>query len=296
MKYKEAKDFIESSYSVKDVRTGVKYWQKYLLSKCSNLFEYSNLPDSLPAWEIEKSLLIKGSGAIIEKGGRLYCPFSGSVFGYDEYIVPNRFTYANPVIGSGSNLLDGKDCAIIWNSEIDKLGGSWFWDTVQRYARMLADLESTFESFLIYGRAGLMGQANNQTAATGLDNVLKKLEAGEVSTVVNSSMTFDSLKLFNIVPSSSYADFIRCRDYLINCFYNSMGMQTLEEKPERMITGELSADKDILKTASDALYKMRTKNVEHINEVFGTNIEIRKNEVIADNNEADEEGEEEQDA
>lgn len=280
--YKNAQQFLKNSYSVSSVPKGTNYWVKFLLSKCQNLFIYKNLPETLPQCEIEKNLIIKGNGAVVKKNGNLYIPFTGNVYGFDEYMIPNKFTYANPVIGGDSGLIDGKNCAIIWNSEIDKIDcqSSWMWDTIRRYARMLADLESSFVNALVYSRGALLAQASNQSSADAMNIVINKLKAGDVSTVVNSQMSFDSLKEFTIQPVNSFAGFIEARDYLINCFLNSIGLQTLEEKKERMITDELNVDGDVLNNNIDILYIERIKNVEHINKVFGTNIEVYKNEIL----------------
>ena len=276
--YKSAKDFLKYSYNTKSVAKGVKYWQRFLLSRCQNLFIYKNLPETLPAWEIEKNLIIKGNGAVVKKNGKLYIPFSGGVFGFDAYMVPNKFTFANPVIGGGSNLEDGKDCAILWNSDVDKVGyGSWMWETIQRYARMLADLESSFTNANIYSRGALLAQASNNNSAIAYDNVIKKMETGEVSTITNNQLMFDNLKMFDFKPVSTFAQFTEARDYLLNCFYNSIGFQTLEEKKERMITDEIESDEDVLANNIDILYKCRLENVIKINKVFGTNIEVYRN-------------------
>jgi hypothetical protein len=280
-KHKKVSDFLRYSYSVKDVRQGVEYWQTYLLSRVQNLFLYEDLPETLPAWEIEKNLIIKGNGCVVKKNGNLYIPFEGSVYGYDVYRIPNKFTFGNPVIGGGFGLEDRKNCAILWNTDIDKTipNNSILWPTIQRYARMLADLESTFTNSMIYDRAGLLAQAQNEKAAQAYDRIIKKLEVGDVNTVSNATLKLESIQSFNFKPNNQYTQYCETRDYLINCFFNSIGLQTLEEKKERMVVDEVEnpADADILKNNIDIMYKCRLENVEKINKVFGTNIKVYKN-------------------
>lgn len=280
-KFKKVSDFLKYSYSVKDVMQGVRYWQSYLLSRVQNLFLYENLPETLPAWQIEKNLIIKGNGTVVKKNGKLYVPFEGSVYGYDEYYIPNKFTFGNPVIGGGFGLEDGKNCAIMWNTDIDKTipNNSIMWQTIQRYARMLADLESTFINSMIYDRAGLLAQAQNEKAAQAYDKIIKKLEAGDVNTVSNATLKLESIQSFNYKPNNQYTQYCETRDYLINCFFNAIGLQTLEEKKERMVVDEVEnpADADILKNNIDIMYKCRLENVEKINRVFDTDIKVYKN-------------------
>ena len=276
--FRQAKEFMNNTYDTSNVPLGITYWQRQLISKCQNLFHYKNLPDTLNSWEIEKNLIIKGNGAIIKKNGKLYIPFTGSVYGYDEYYVPNQFTFAQPILGSGS-YYDYKNCAIIWNTEFDKIdySTSQIFQIIQRYSRMLADIESTFHSILVAQRAGRLGIAQNSSVAQAVDEVMSKLEIGDTKTIVNSSMQLETFKPLAFVPTGNLSDFTQARDYLINCFYNEIGLQTLENKKERMITDELSADNDVLGNNIECMYNMRMKNVEKINEVFGLDIELQVN-------------------
>lgn len=272
--YKNERDFLKKSYNTANVPRGIIYWQKFLLAKCQNLFYYENLPSSLPAWEIEKSLLMKGVGCIVKKNDKLWVPFSGSVYGYDEYYNPNKFTYAQPILGSGS-VVDKVDGVIIWNSDIDKLAPntSITYETICRYARMLADIESTMQSFLVAQRAGRIGVAQTSATAKAVDEVMAKLEIGECKTIVNSSQLLDTFKPTTFAPTGSLSEFSRARDYLLNCFYNEIGLQTLETKKERMITSELEVDGDVLENNISTMYKSRIRNVMKINEVFGDMLE-----------------------
>lgn len=279
--FKELKQFMKCTYNTSSVPKGVIYWQNILLSKCQNIFLYHNLPATLPAWEIEKSLLVKGCGAVIKKNDKLYVPFTGSVFGFDEYYVPNKFTFAQPVLGSGQ-YEDYKDCAIIWNTEIDKINynASIIFETIQRYARMLADVESTFHSILIAQRTGRMGTAQSSNVAQAVDDVMSKLEMGITKTVVNASQMLDTFKPLTFQPTGSLSEFSQIRDYLLNCFYNELGLQTLENKKERMITEELNVDNDVLLNNLERMYAMRIMNVNKINEVFGTEISVNINPIF----------------
>lgn len=272
--YKSAKEFLRNSYDTGSVPRGILYWQKFLLAKCQNLFIYENLPESLPAWEIEKSLIMKGVGCVVKKKGKLWIPFSGSVFGFDEYNIPNRFTYAQAILGSGS-VTDGVDGAIVWNSEVDKLDPniSTLYETICRYARMLADIESTMQSYLVAQRAGRIGVAQNSQTARSVDEVMTKLEMGECKTIVNSTQLLDTFRPISFAPTGSLSEFSRTRDYLLNCFYNEIGLQTLETKKERMITSELEVDGDVLENNISSMYKTRLKNVMKINKVFGDMLE-----------------------
>lgn len=281
--YREAKEFLKATYDISNVATGSDYYTKFLLSKCQNLFVYENLPDTLNAWEIEKSLIIKGNGAIIKKKGQLYIPFTGSVYGYDEYNVPNKFTFAQPLLGGG-NYTDNKDCVILWNMESDKMdySSSLLFEVIKRYARMLADVDSTIHSQLIGKRMCRVGMAQNSQVGQAVDEVLSRIEIGENRTIINPQMLIDGFKPLDFNGTQSLGELTQMRDYILNCFYNEIGLQTLEEKKERMIVSEVEQDDKLLSSNIDEMYDMRLRNIEKVNKLFNTSIIVRKSGQIAD--------------
>lgn len=276
---KDLTQFIKKSYNVASVAKGTQYWTKYLLSRVVNgLFYYEPLNDqtaetfksTLPPHQIELQQIIKGYCVITDIRGKIYAPVVGSKFGYNEYYENNKYTYSNVKLGSKNGLENGKDCVIIYNTEIDKVfDGSIVFETIQRYARMLADLESTFVNSLVYARGGLIAQAQNQTAANTMNELINKLKNGDVSSVVNATQLIESIKLFDIQPTLTYNTYTETRDYLINCFLNLFGLQTLEEKKERMITDEIDVDEDVLKQNVNTLYACRLAGADECYKLFG---------------------------
>lgn len=281
--FKQAKEYLKANPSITNVARGTAYWKKYLLSRMQNLFIFFNTEEkNFNAWEYMKNKIIKGYVVAFEKNGTIWTPFEANAYAFDAYFVPNRVVYANPVIGSGT-LKSDENCVICWNTDTDKMlpGTSIVWETIERYARMLAELESTFANSLIYTRAGLLAQANNSTTAKAFDEILNKIRIGDVSTVMNPTMAFDSLQMFNLNTNANFTTFCEARDYLINCFMNSIGLQTIEEKKERMIEAEVenAQENDVLRNNIDIMYKCTCESIDKINEMFKTNIIVKKNKI-----------------
>ncbi len=274
-KMKDIKEYINTSYNVSSVIKGKPYFVKLLLGKCQNLFFYEGLPDSIPAWEMEKSLIIKGSGGVVKVRNKLFIPFTGSVYGFDEYYVPNQFTYAQPLLGSGS-ITDMVSGVIVWNSEVDKIdyNTSWLFECINRYADMLAQLESTFVNSLVTKRTGRLGVAPTSNMAIALDNALDKIFVGETKSIVDNMQVFDGIKSTDFKDTNNLSELSQVRDYLFNCFYNEIGLQTLEEKKERMISSELEVDQDVLCNNVLGMYASRKKNIEKINEFYNIDAKV----------------------
>ena len=282
--FKQAKDYLKSSPSITNVAAGTAYWKRYLLSRMQNLFIFFNTEEkNFNAWEFMKNKIIKGYVVAFEKNGTIWTPFESNAYGFDAYYVPNKVVYANPVLGYG-NLKAGENCVICWNTELDKSipGTSIMWQTIERYARMLAELESTFANSLIYSRAGLLAQANNGTTAKAFDEIINKIRLGDVSTVVNPTMAFETLEVFNLNNNMNFTQFCETRDYIINCFMNAIGFQTIEEKKERMIEAEVenAQENDVLKNNIDLMFKCTCEAIDEINKMFNTNIIVKKNKIV----------------
>lgn len=267
-----------SEININNVELGYNYWTQQLLSKALRIFEYKNLPPTLPSYELEKSLIVKGYAGVIKINGSIYSPFTGNIFGFDEYYRPNRFTYAQPVLGSGS-FVDGDNCAILWHDSLSGstgTEGSTLWAVIQRYARLLADCESSLHAQLINARGGRLGVAQNEATSRAVDMVYKKLEYGEITSIINPTAMLDTFQPLPLpdVSNGLIWDFTRLRDYIMNCFLNEIGIKTIEEKRERMLTDEINCDSELLQNNIEDMYLTRLNNVAWLNEVFKTNIEV----------------------
>ena len=147
-------------YSVSDVPDGFKYWFFKLLNVVMDMFEYEGLPKSLPAREIELNLLMTGHAMIVPVNDGLFCPIS-SISGVDRYYQPTWGVFANPVIRSGKKWILGEDCEVIYNNSLqDSIfyvkSDSGLYTFLSRYARLLADIESSINIYIVNTRATSM--------------------------------------------------------------------------------------------------------------------------------------------
>ncbi len=275
--YPSPRDAFKNIYKVDNVANGYKYWVDNLLNKAMGMFTYTGLPETLPADQIEYNLITKGFGTICEVDGDLWIPYQGNTYwSGNPYWVDNKAVIANPVLNTKNNYIDGENMAIIWGSKVDKLNkSSILMETIQRYARLLSDLESTYYSILIARRASRATQTANNKAAQAINNFFNKLEQGETKAIMNESMMVNTIKGLEINAVNDI-NFSESRDFLIDCFAQEIGLSTLEEKKERMVTGELTADNDRLNYNYTQFLNQRKENVRKINNVFGTNIEVKE--------------------
>ena len=85
------------AYDYKNKAGNIRLLNKYMLAKTVSMFEYSGLPETLPASELEK-LIQKNGFAFVTKAndGNIYA-FAGSIGGEcDAYGNGKNFIIANP--------------------------------------------------------------------------------------------------------------------------------------------------------------------------------------------------------
>ena len=105
-------------YDYKAKTKNVAVLNHYMLAKTLSMFEYENLPDSIPYHELEKLLQVNGFAFITKVNGELYA-FSGGVGGEpDVYGNPTTITISNPALKFNKTLDIKKDGVLIKNDDM----------------------------------------------------------------------------------------------------------------------------------------------------------------------------------
>ena len=173
-KAKQLKDEMLHLYDVASVPEGFNYWWFKLLNYCLGIFEYDGLPKSLPAREIELNLIITGHAVIFDDPD-LVCVHT-ELFGYDEYYAPNKAVFGNVKLKS-KELVFGENSEIIYNNLIRgnvlerQFVDGGLLTYIKRYARMLADVESTINVRMVNIRQTAYAIATTQQMAEQIKNL-----------------------------------------------------------------------------------------------------------------------------
>ena len=278
MTYEELTKSLSTLYPVNNVAKGYKYWIRTLTEKCFGMFVYTGLPDTLPDYEIERRLIQTGYCAVFKAKQESYVQglvtSYGGLSGIDYYYKPTKFVYAQPVLGS-ANLEIHKDVVIIYNSQVDILDTSGLLSLIQRYARMLADIDSSINIYTVNTRAMTINVANNQKTATAMDEVMKKLRAGDYSTM-NEASILENIRTLATAPNTNnvLTELLVTRESMLRAFYREIGVKSAIQKKERMITDEVESDNQMLLINQADMLNFRKIGIEEINKVFGTTITV----------------------
>lgn len=278
---------------VKDKKQSANAYYRYFLARLSRMFEYKNLPDTIPHEILDRYLMNNGIACITEVEGKLYV-FYGNMGGpQDVYYRPTEFIISNPHVKSdgqlftanipifdhyqptsdvpGAELGQPKGCLIRNDTEWQGLA-----PLLSRYSYLMAENILTLRTADVMLRIVAMISAPSDKEKAAANEYLKSMENGILS-VVGESPFFDGVKLQS-PPSNngSYlTQFIEYQQYLKGSLYNEIGLSAnYNMKREAIGKGESTLDEDALLPLADNMLLCRKQDLALVNEMYGTDIEV----------------------
>jgi hypothetical protein len=276
---------IRHLYDVADVIEGFDYWFWKITNLLLQMFDYTGLPEELPQREIELNLLITGHCIILrDENGELFAPIS-SIYGQDKYYQPTHAIFANPVVDSEKEYTINEDCSIIYNSSLKD--SMWYIRTdngmltfIKRYARKLADVESTINIYTVNQRLTAVPVTEDQNVAQSIKAFFKKLIQGKREIITDNNL-IESFRNVDIISKTTLKDGINdwliARDKILEQMYRELGVRMYQPKKAQVTESELESNDQMLLIALDDMLKSRKEGLEKVNQMFNTNINISIN-------------------
>lgn len=275
---KMQKDF-DSLYDVADVKTGYQYWYFKLINILLDMFTWKNLPEGLSSREIELNLIMTGHAVILpKKDGTLFTPLT-SLYGYDEYYQPTHAVFANPVVVQAHQYKIGEECSVIYNNKLkDSLyyiksdgGLNTF---VKRYARLLADIESTIDIYSVNARLTSFPVANDGNVMESLKLFFKKLALGKRAIISDNSIIeeFRNVDINRSNIKDGLNDLLIARDKVLEQYFREIGVKMYNSKKAQVTDDEVDANTQLLLISKDDMQDARDEGADMTNDLFGTNM------------------------
>lgn len=281
------KKYIDAIYKVSSVEQGYFYWINKLLDISMDLFEYTGLPETLPHEEIELRLLKFGYCGILKHPTEGIIACNSSLFDYDIYGRYNRVNFYNPYKNFNAsgfypgNKKIGEECIVIYNNSVEKYlnqpvqGTDVFFQCICRYARMLADIESTTNNEIILTRQPFMPVAGNQQTKDSVLAVFRALKKGEIEIPIDNDFLKDLKTLKNQEVSSGHiTELIDARKSLIKQFLSEIGVYSTDDKMERLIVSEVEQENKNVKIFLYSMLKSRQIGIYNFNKFFGLDAKV----------------------
>lgn len=263
-------NFNVSNYDIKDKDYNLNNELQQMINKSITMFDYENLPKTIPLEELEKQLQVNGYTIIYPYQDNIYCS-SGALGGKpDIYDKPTEVTISNSVIGSKTFKLDS-DCILVKNDYLSQ----GLLNIYKKYCKLLIENDITMYQTNINKRINNIITASDDSTRESAELYIKKLEEGTQGIIMDNKL-YDSLQIISNPNNSSMIDLVQYHQYLKASLYNEIGLNSnYNMKKERLISGELEQNSDILYPLIDGMLECRETGFEKVNELFNTNINVR---------------------
>lgn len=283
-----------------------------MLNKTAQMFEYSNLPPTLPKVALEFLLQTEGS-AVIWLVPSTYSPIGyGPSFQYsalvtsashseaetesdvdtnshiplyafstnladapDPYHEPYKVVVTNPGFtpSISETLVINKECILIRNDTYMR-GLDYLH---RKYAYLLAEAEISLRSTLVCLRDQLIFLAKTETQRAAVSQFINDRENGVFGSILAPGLGTPLEAIQADHRNNSVELAVNGRQAIYAAWYNEIGLNpSFSLKREYTSAQEIDTNTDLLVPSIDDMLECRTLACESINAMFGTNISVRK--------------------
>lgn len=249
----------------------LKQFKSNQLNKSLTMFEWSNLPDTIPQVELEKMLQINGYAVIAEYQGKLYA-FQAGFSGQDPYNQPTKAIVNNPALKNNTTYTIGEDCIVIKNDDMKQgLNGIY-----EYYGQRLIENQITMLMTDYNLRMPFTISSSDDQTTQSAKMYLKKIIDGSLG-VIGEQKLFKALSVTptNSKQTATFSDLYGYQQFIIAQLNNTIGLATNNNmKRERLTTNEIEVNKNASYPLVDNMLKNRQQAVDAINEMFDTDISV----------------------
>lgn len=258
---------------VKNKDTAVMAFIENTLAKTQAMFVYEGLPDTVPAEELERLLQTEGNAFFAEVNGDLYA-LQGAAGGEpDPYNRPTIYTVANPALKLNKSYKIGVDGIFIKNDT----NGNSLLPIIGKFAVLYTDGIISLNTASILTRITMLISASDDKTKQSADEFLKKILDGDFS-VIGENAFFKGVNMQTAATSNTQyiTQLVELVQYYKANMLNELGLNAnYNMKRERLNTGEVAMNVDVLLPYVDNMLHERQKALKQVNEMFGTEITVR---------------------
>ena len=249
----------------------LKQFKSNQLNKSLTMFEWSNLPETIPQVELEKMLQINGYAVIAEYQGKLYA-FQAGFSGQDPYNQPTKALVNNPALKNNTTYTIGEDCIVIKNDDMKQgLNGIY-----EYYGQRLIENQITMLMTDYNLRMPFTISSSDDQTTQSAKMYLKKIIDGSLG-VIGEQKLFKALSVTptNSKQTATFSDLYGYQQFIIAQLNNTIGLATNNNmKRERLTTNEIEVNKNASYPLVDNMLKNRQQAVDAINEMFDADISV----------------------
>lgn len=264
--------FVGKSQTSLDKTGLITTYRRKFYSKLSRMFEYKNLPDTIPQRDLELILLRTGYAIITEVNNKLYA-FSGSLGGApNPYYLPTIAVVANPALNYSKSLKIDEDCILFTSDSMWNGIG----DLIDHASILLAECDLSFKFMAVNSRVPALIAMPDSQSAIDANTILKSIENGsDIAVLTDTSFYKDMKSLPYNNSSNSVKDLIELKQYIYGSLLQDLGIKApFNMKREAINEAEAALSDDLLLPLIDDMMYNRKQCIDKINAKYGTNISI----------------------
>lgn len=247
---------------------------------CLAMFEWVDLPDSMNAKYLEKTLYFKGKAVVLELENmgliNTQCATSGDIDLYDEptslNCYSNRFNQTRQVYKGIIPENKYSDCVEVYNN----YSGLPTIATIELFATRLAECDRICDVNINAQKTPVTWVTDDKTRLS-IQNTIAQYEGNEPFIVVDKN--YNTKEAINVLKTDApfIADkIIKYKKEIWNEFLTFIGVNNvMVEKAERLISAEANQNNELINLNLQALLTPRQEACRKINERYGTNISVR---------------------
>lgn len=253
-----------------------EYWSRALFQRACSVFEFV-VPES---WQGSPTdflywCLFRFGFVLVWNDPEFGYTFNPcTVSGYNVYYQPTHALVSNPAFkkSKGKKFELGKDGQLL------KMAPDLFpcWDTIVYYAEKLSTLDVALNTSLINSKLSLVLGASNKSGSESIKHMLEKINRGEPACIVDKTIMNDAstkeppFTVWEQDVKGKYISDMLLADLatILKNFDSEVGIPTISEKKERLVTSEAEAKQVDCKARSLVWFDTMVNSIDKIKELY----------------------------
>lgn len=263
------------------------YWTRSLYQRLTALINIEDLPEGSEtqyAWDLDAlkyGLFFLGYIGVFESKKYGVVPQPGQIAGFGLQFQPTGFIVNTPYFQFGRPLKIGVECELIKLTP-DYTG---VFDIVTKYAAELKEIDTSIKAAARNSRFAYALVADSDRSAKTLKAIRERILNGDDAIIdekiVRNKGGQDLLPWYefdrDLKQNYILGDLLEARRNTLVDFYREIGIRMLDDKKERMITGEVAAGNAETFIRSEVWAESLKTSLAKVNDMFGTSIRMEIN-------------------
>ena len=256
---------------IMDKSKATEKYRNYILNKLMQMFEYENLPDSIPPDIFDQFLFENGNLWWEYVKGEHYV-FTGGKGGVpDVYNRPTTYTFANPALALSKTSTIGVDGVMIRNDTYQE----GLLPLIDKFAMLLTETTISMHSNIINSRDINAISAGDDRSYKGATEYLRLIKNGETGVIAESQL-LDGVRRHPTSENSNMNQLREQYQFLESKLYAELGINSQHNMKRQYISDEENlSGEDLLLPLIDNMLLCRERGLDEVNEMYDLNVQVK---------------------